>query len=72
MNEEFARLRLLAPDEAVDLRRAEEFTFVDHCNRCEREFIVHMVIRHYCGCAIKNPKPATTSPWWKRLLSPFL
>lgn len=65
------RLRVLAPDEAVDARNIRELLYVDRCTRCQREFLMHLHMPHRDSCdSHAHPAaPAPRLPWWKRLFS---
>jgi hypothetical protein len=65
--EQFSALRIMAEDEALDVRNRDSVLMLDRCRACGREFITRVIIPHQDNCSdIPKPKAQT---WWKRLLS---
>jgi hypothetical protein len=67
--EQFSALRIMAADEALDVRNRNSVLMLDRCSECGREFLTHLIIPHHDSCDIpKHKAPAPRLPWWKRLL----
>jgi hypothetical protein len=68
--EQFSALRIMAEDEALDVRNRNSVLMLDRCSACGREFITRLIIPHQDSCSdIPKPKAQTIRlPWWKRLL----
>jgi hypothetical protein len=70
--EQFSALRIMAEDEALDVRNRNAVLMLDRCSACGRELVTRLTIPHYDGCDM-GLTPSTPSvpklPWWKRLLS---